>query len=199
MKSFFKDFNLARAIITFSLLGAIGLGVFGYYQHKKLADLQSSLEKSGQRKAASGTYDETDVTKLVREIETLGRKHTQLTKAQRAEGFTETEGLGNYIERAINADGVDLGENNKDPSSTPVTKGIVDKRIRIKPSSRDRVYPRSKIANFLYKLEADSRRIRVTDFTIELGGKTKVREHEIPEENSWTYDVTITSRQREGP
>lgn len=198
MKSFFKDFNLARAIILFSLVGSIALAVFGYLQHQKLADLQADLEKSGVRKASSGSYDESDVTKLVREIETLGRKHTQLTKAQRAEGFTETEGLGNYIERAINADGVDLGENNKDPSSTPVTKGIVDKKIRIKPSSRDRVYPRSKIANFLYKLEADSRRIRVTDFTIELGGKSKVKEHEIPEENNWTYDVTITSRQREG-
>jgi hypothetical protein len=78
-----------------------------------------------------------------------------------------------------------------------VTKGIVDKKIRIKPTSRDKVFQRSKIANFLYKLEADSRRIRVTDMVIELGGKSRVREHEIPEEGNWTYDVEITSRQRE--
>ena len=198
MKSFFKDFNLARAIILCSLVGAIALGVFGWMQSRKLSELQASLERNQVRKSAGGSYDETDVTKLVREIETLGRKHSQLSKAQRAEGFTETEGLNNYIERAIMADGVELGEHGTDPSTTPVGKGIEDKRIRIKPNSRERVFPRSKIANFLYKLEADSRRIRVTDLVIELGGKTKVREHEIPEENAWTYEVEITSRQRVG-
>jgi len=195
--SFFKEFNLARGIILFSLVGSLGLGAFGYVQHGKLAALQDDLAKSGVHKGTNGTYDESDIAKLVREIEALGRKHTQLTKSKNAEGFTETEGLNNYIERAITFDGVELGEHGTDPSSVVVAKGIVDKKIRIKPSSRERVFSRSKIANFLYKLEADSRRIRVTDFTIELGGKNKVRDHEIPEENSWTYEVEITSRQRE--
>jgi AcrR family transcriptional regulator len=140
---------------------------------------------------------EESFAKLVRELETLGRKHSQLTKAKKAEGFTETEGLNNYIERAITNDGVELGEHGTDPSTVSVTKGIVDKKIRIKPTSRDKVFPRSKIANFLYKLEADSRRIRVTDLKIELGGKNKVREHEIPDDTQWTYEVEITSRQRE--
>jgi hypothetical protein len=194
---FLKDLNLARWIILLSLVGALGLGVLGYSQSSRLGKLQSDLEKSGQRKAASGTYDDSDVAKLVREIETLGRKHSQLSKAKKAEGFTETEGLNNYIERAITNDGVELGEHSTDPSTASVTKGIVDKKIRIKPTSRDKTFPRSKIANFLYKLEADSRRIRVTDLVIELGGKNRVREHEIPEENQWTYEVEITSRQRE--
>jgi hypothetical protein len=195
--SFLKNLNLARWIILLSVVGSIGLGVLGYSQSSKLGKLQSDLEKSGERKAASGTYQDSDVAKLVRELETLGRKHSQLTKAKKAEGFTETEGLNNYIERAITNDGVELGEHGTDPSTVNVTKGIVDKKIRIKPTSRDKTFPRSKIANFLYKLEADSRRIRVTDLVIELGGKNRVREHEIPEENQWTYEVEITSRQRE--
>jgi len=193
----FKNFNLARWIILFSLLGSIALGVVGFTQASTLGELHSDLDKTSVRKGTSGTYDDSDVAKLVRELETLGRKHTQLAKAKRAEGFTETEGLNNYIERAITADGVELGEHGTDPSTVNVTKGIVDKKIRIKPTSRDKVFQRSKIANFLYKLEADSRRIRVTDLTIELGGKNRVREHEIPEEGNWTYDVEITSRQRE--
>jgi hypothetical protein len=193
----FKNLNLARGIILASLLGSLALGVVGYLQSRTLSELKSDLEKSGARKSASGSYDDSDVAKLVRELETLGRKHTQLAKAKRAEGFTETEGLNNYIERAIVQDGVELGDHSTDPSTVSVTKGIVDKKIRIKPNSRDKVFQRSKIANFLYKLEADSRRIRVTDFVIELGGKSKVREHEIPEEGNWTYEVEITSRQRE--
>jgi hypothetical protein len=195
--SFLKNLNLARWIILLSVVGSLGLGALGYLQSSRLGKLQSDLEKTGERKAASGTYDDSDVAKLVRELETLGRKHSQLTKAKKAEGFTETEGLNNYIERAITNDGVELGEHGTDPSTVNVTKGIVDKKIRIKPTSRDKTFPRSKIANFLYKLEADSRRIRVTDLVIELGGKNRVREHELPEENQWTYEVEITSRQRE--
>jgi len=193
----FKNMNLARGIIFASLLGSLALGVVGYLQARTLSNLRSDLEKSGVRKTASGSYDDSDVAKLVRDLETLGRRHTQLAKAKLAEGFTETEGLNNYIERAIVQDGVELGDHSLDPSTTSVTKGIVDKKIRIKPNSRDKVFQRSKIANFLYKLEADSRRIRVTDLVIELGGKSKVRDHEIPEEGNWTYEVEITSRQRE--
>jgi len=193
----FKNFNLARWIILFSVVGSLALGVVGYLQSSSLRALRSDLEKSGVRKNAAGSYDDSDVAKLVRELDTLGRKHSQLAKAKRAEGFTETEGLNNYIERAIVQDGVELGDHGTDPSTVNVTKGIVDKKIRIKPNSRDKVFQRSKIANFLYKLEADSRRIRVTDLVIELGGKNKVRAHEIPEEGNWTYEVEITSRQRE--
>ncbi len=193
----FKNFNLARWIILFSVVGSLALGVLGYMQSSSLRELRTDLEKSGVRKSASGSYDDSAVAKLVRELDTLGRKHSQLAKAKRAEGFTETEGLNNYIERAIVQDGVELGDHGTDPSTVNVTKGIVDKKIRIKPNSRDKVFQRSKIANFLYKLEADSRRIRVTDLVIELGGKNKVREHEIPEEGNWTYEVEITSRQRE--
>ncbi len=193
----FKNFNLARWIILFSVVGSLALGVVGYLQSSSLRALRSDLEKSGVRKNAAGSYDDSDVAKLVRELDTLGRKHSQLAKAKRAEGFTETEGLNNYIERAIVQDGVELGDHGTDPSTVNVTKGIVDKKIRIKPNSRDKVFQRSKIANFLYKLEADSRRIRVTDLVIELGGKSKVREHEVPEEGNWTYEVEITSRQRE--
>jgi len=195
--SMFKNFNLARWIILLSAVGSIGLGAVGFTQSSRLGELRSDLEKSGVHKGTSGSYDDSNVAKLVRELETLGRKHSQLTKAKRAEGFTETEGLNNYIEKAITQDGVELGEHGTDPSTVNVTKGIVDKKIRIKPTSRDRVFQRSKIANFLYKLEADSRRIRVTDLVIELGGKSRVREHETPEEGNWTYDVEITSRQRE--
>lgn len=193
----FKNFNLARWIILFSVVGSLALGVVGYLQSSRLRELRANLEQAGVRKSATGSYDDSAVAKLVRELDTLGRKHSQLAKAKRAEGFTETEGLNNYIERAITQDGVELGEHGTDPSTVNVTKGIVDKKIRIKPTSRDKTFQRSKIANFLYKLEADSRRIRVTDVVIELGGKSKVREHEIPEEGNWTYEVEITSRQRE--
>lgn len=200
MKSFFQNFNLARGIILASVVGSVGLGVLGYTQQSKVSELQAAFEKRGDRKVAGGTYEENDVTKLAREIESLGRRLDQLGKAQRAEGFSEQEGLQLYAQKALDADGVEIGENDKIPSETPVDRGnIIDKKIMIKPVPADRTFPRSKISNLLYKLETDSRRIRVTHIKIEAGGKPKPKLHEVPEENNWTFEAQITSRQRKTP
>jgi hypothetical protein len=95
---------------------------------------------------------------------------------------------------------VDIGENDKTPSEVPVDRGnIIDKKIMIKPVPSDRTFPRSKISNLLYKLETDSRRIRVTHVKIALGGKPLPKLHEVPEENNWTFEAQITSRQRKSP
>lgn len=200
MKSFFQNFNLARGIILASVVGSVGLGVLGYMQQSKVSELQAAFEKRGDRKVGGGTYEENDVTKLAREIESLGRRLDQLGKAQRAEGFSEQEGLQLYAQKALDADGVEIGENDKIPSETPVDRGnIIDKKIMIKPVPADRTFPRSKISNLLYKLETDSRRIRVTHIKIEAGGKPKPKLHEVPEENNWTFEAQITSRQRKTP
>lgn len=200
MKSFFQNFNLARGIILVALVGSLLLGVLGYSQQSRVSELQSAFEKRGDRKVAGGTYEENDVTRLAREIESLGRRLNQLGKAQRAEGFSEQEGLQLYAQKALDADGVEIGENDKVPSEVPVDRGnIIDKKIMIRPVPVDRTFPRSKISNLLYKLETDSRRIRVTHLKIEAGGKPKPKPHEIPEENNWTFEAQITSRQRKSP
>jgi hypothetical protein len=200
MKSFFQNFNLARGIILASVLGSLGLGVLGYTQQSRVSELANAFEKRSDRKVAGGTYEENEVTKLAREIESLGRRLDQLGKAQRAEGFSEQEGLQLYAQKALDADGVDIGENDKTPSEVPVDRGnIIDKKIMIKPVPSDRTFPRSKISNLLYKLETDSRRIRVTHVKIALGGKPLPKLHEVPEENNWTFEAQITSRQRKSP
>jgi hypothetical protein len=199
MKSFFKNFNLARGIILFSVVGSLGLAALGSMQHSRVSELEAAFEKRGERKVAGGTYEENEVTKLAREIESLGRRLDQLGKAQRAEGFSEQEGLQLYAQKALDADGVEIGENDKTPSEAIIGGNIIDKKIMIKPVPADRTFPRSKISNLLYKLETDSRRIRVTHIKIEAGGKPKPKLHEVPEENNWTFEAQITSRQRKTP
>ena len=182
MKNFFKDFNLARAIILVAVVGSLAFAFLGWRQMQKLDELRDNLDK--------------DVPKLVKEVESLGRKHTQLTKAKNADELVAEKNVESYIRKAREADSVEIGEVDIKTTPTTVGKGIIDKRYRITPHEKDKQFQRSRIANFLYKLEADSRRVRLTDISLDLAEKKRVRPAEIPED-FWTYDIELTSRQRE--
>lgn len=182
MKNFFKEFNLARLIILVALVGSVIFGVLGWRQSQKLAEMRDNLDR--------------DVPKLVKEVESLGRKHTQLTKAKNADELVAEKNLESYIRRAGGADSVEIGEVDIKPSTQTVAKNVVDKKYRISPHEREKQFQRSRIANFLYKMESDSRRVRLTDISLDLAEKKRVRPAEIPEDY-WTYDVELTSRQRE--
>ena len=80
------------------------------------------------------------------------------------------------------------------PAAEQFSKGIVDKKINIRPDNRERTFARTTIANFLYTLEAQSRRVKVTMITIENSDR-RVKNHEIPKDQ-WTFLADITSRQR---
>ena len=182
MKNYFKEFNLARAIILVAIVGSLAFAFLGWRQTQKLDELRDNLDK--------------DVPKLVKEVESLGRKHTLLTKSKNADELVAEKNLESYIRRAAGADSVEIGEVDLKPSKNTVGKGVIDQKYRITPHEKDRQFQRSRIANFLYKLESDSRRVRLTDVALDLAEKKKVRSHEIPED-VWTYDVELTSRQRE--
>jgi hypothetical protein len=183
MKSFFANLNLARGIMLLAAIASVGLVVLGYQRSRELSELRLNLEQ--------------DVAKLAGQIQQLGRKHTQLTKNMRQEGLAGQADLESYIRKVANADKVEIGDLKLNPSSDPRTKGVIDKKYRIEPSNRELDFQRSRIANFLYKLESDSRRVKVTDITLEVAEK-RVRPHETPEDK-WTFKAEVTSRQRVEP
>ena len=181
MKGFFKQMNLARAIIYSSLLGALVLAVIGWRRQTEL---------SAMREASKD-----EVPKLARTIEQLGRRHSQLTSAMRKDALSGQSDLESYIRGIAAFDRVEIGNVNISNTEAPgATRGVMDRKYSIKPTDRTRAFPRSKIANFLYKLEAESRRVRVTDVTVEVADK-KIKPHEVPEDN-WTFEAELTSRQR---
>jgi hypothetical protein len=184
MKSFFKGINLARGIILVTVIGSLVLGALGYAQSRKLTEMQQAYDK--------------DLEPLVKTIQDLGRKHTQLSKSMRQEGLAGQKDPNSYIRTTATKDKVEIGDVKLTSSEDARTRGIVDTKFRIRPSDRDRQFMRSRIANFLYSLESDSRRVKVTDLTIEIAQK-KIKPHEIPDD-MWTFEAEVTSRQRaEGP
>jgi hypothetical protein len=180
MKSFFQKMNLARAIILFAVVGSIALGVNGWNQHKRLADLRDDLD--------------VDAPKLVRELMRLGHQHTQLQRTKSKEGLGKQADFGTYIRTAANKDGVEIGEIKLAGQPLPRSQGVVDNVQTITPSDRERKYERYRIANFLYSLERDSHRVKVTHVKMNIAEKN-LKYHEIPED-LWTFDAAATSRER---
>jgi hypothetical protein len=181
MKSFFKNMNLARAIMLFSLVGVLVLGVIGWQRHTRLSELRAHYEQ--------------DVDKVVRQVMQLGRRHTQLSAAMRKEELAGQSDLESYIRKYAAADRVEIGNVNIAMSTDPRTKGVVDKKYTIKPSDKDRSFSRTMVANFLYRLESESRRVKVTEIALELAEK-RLKAHEIPADDKWTFEAELTSRQR---
>ena len=181
MKESLQKISLARWIIIISLLASIGLGYYGYQLHTQRTELEVALK--------------TQVPKLAVEMQTLAKQHTVLMKQN------DREGLGGpqndpllYIRSIAASKDVMIGDTTVDPASeSEYIKGVLDTRYGIKPSSRDRGYGRLNIANFLYKLESESRRMRVTRFMMEPESKS-VKPETVLENDSWRWTAEVTSR-----
>jgi hypothetical protein len=173
--------NLARWIIVLSVLGCLVLGVFGWRRSQELADLRDAYESR--------------IQPLARDLMQSAQRHTQLSKALKDDNLAEQKDLETYIRRVGIKDKVEIGNVDLTNSTEQRTKGVVDKIYRIRSDNRERSFQRLRIANFLFMLEYESRRVKVTDMKIEVAAKQRPKPHEVPED-LWTFDAEVTVRQR---
>ena len=180
MKALLERMTLARWIIVISLLASIGLGIFGYSLHKRRAELETALAS--------------EVPKLALELQNYAKRHTVLTKQYEREGLQGQSDPVTYIRTIAAGQLVQIGDTQVDPpqESQPMP-GVLDTRYTIKPSNRDRGFGRSNIANFLFKLESESRRMRVTKLRMEPEAKN-VKPENVLENDSWRWEAEVTSR-----
>lgn len=183
MKSFFQNMNFARGLILVSAVGTPAIGIYCWQMRGEVAELREALE-----------------TKMVPTVQTLmqsAQRHTELEKLKKGEslvGSGETD-MNTYIRRVGAKDHVEIGELNVTSQETALTSGIVDKRFTIKPDSPTASFDRLRIVNFLYSLEDESRRVRLTRVKLEVADQKGLKPHEIPKD-LWRFDCELTSRQR---
>lgn len=182
MNSFLQNLNFARITILVSLVGSLALGYLGWMQYEKLQGLREDLDKR--------------MPEFAKQLETAARKHTQLAKNFDKEALKGQDDLQSYALRCADDDRVEIGQ--IDPSLTTDkntgTPKVEDQKLDIKPQDPKKGFPRLRIANFLYRLEEQSRRVKVTDVEL-LPAGPKIGHHEVPED-IWTFSCQITSRQR---
>jgi hypothetical protein len=180
MKSFFAEMNLARGIIVVSLAGCLVLAVLGWRKQRDLAETRTVYEAS--------------LEPLARDLMQSAQRHSVLSKALRDDSLGAQADLETYIRRVAAKDKVEIGNVNMQFSDEQRSKTVVDKVYRIKSDAKDRSFQRLRIANFLYTLESDSRRVKVTDLKLEVSER-RIKPHEVPGD-AWFFEAEVTSRQR---
>ena len=180
MKSFFQGMNLARGIMLLSIVGCIALGFLGWQRTQKLAEMKDDLNDR--------------IKPLVKDLMQTAQRHTTLSKLLKDDSLSAQADLETYIRKVAAKDKVEIGNVNMTFSPESRSKTVVDKVYRIKSDARERTFQRLRIANFLYTLEYDSRRVKVTDMKLEIAEK-KPKPHEVPADE-WFFDAEVTSRQR---
>jgi hypothetical protein len=185
VKAFFEGMSFPRAVILLSFLASAGLAWFEF-------ELDGQLEDYVRQE----TVDAPDV---VRSIQENSIKLSQLQKQLDDEGLKGQKQLTNYAREIAQHDNVRLGQVNPQPLSPDnFAGGVVDKKVVIKPVDNDKGWSKQNIGNFMYMLEANSQQVRVTRVKMRPPSSQRSRPHEIPPD-LWTYEVEITSRQREQP
>lgn len=185
VKAALANMNFARWIILVGGVGALALGASGWQLYSKRVELEEALAPNGR------------VENLCRKIQGLGKEYTKLRKDLGGENLKAQDDMTTYITRRAADPRVQLGSVIVVPTQPIETqKDVIDFKYTIKPQSSDKGQPRDRIANFFYKLESDSRRLRVTN--IHMWQEQRLKEWEVGND-LWKWDVEVTTRQKEEP
>jgi len=178
VKSFFANLNLARLIIIFSIIGSGYLAYTGWARYQDVKFLRGTFLRK--------------VPALCKEIQENSLLNTELSKDIKGDLYIKEASLESYVRRCAESRSAEIGEVSTNPTSRPERGGVIDNQIIIEPNDRKREYSHSQIAAFLYRLEADSNQIKVTDLSFQLNGKN-IKPEDIPPDR-WTFKATITNR-----
>ncbi len=180
--SFFQHLNLARLIIIFSLLGSCYLAWSGMKTSEELGGLRGIFDKQ--------------VPKVCTEIQELSLLNTKLFGDVKGDKLLGQDSPESYVRGCADNPGVQIGEIDMNPRNKPGQGGVIDKVTNIRPNNRKRKFTHYKIAQFMYRLEADSRQVKVTSIKMDLVGGNKDLD-KIPGDE-WTFDIDVTNRVKVG-
>ena len=174
---FLRNMTFPRWVIVISLIGSAVLGWFVYQKRMRLEEVHREL---GQVKS------------VIVDVQTNAYRLNELQELSAKEGLSTQDDPELYIRNVAAQDNVSIGSVNTSVSTASPMRGVEDRRYLIRPTDRQARFPRGAIGNFLYKLEADSRRVKVTDLKITPAERLKPGELGNDE---WTFEATITSRE----
>jgi hypothetical protein len=178
VRRFFSNLNFPRAVILLCLTGSLVLGWLVFQRTRRLAEVQGELAQ---------------VPELLRDIQTKAFQLDALQVRQTTEKFKGQQNAETYIRDTGADDLANMGQLDITPQSRPSIAGVEDRIYKIKPSVKSRDYGRGNIGNFLYLLEKNSHRVKVT--SINLTPAKKVKPGEIGDDR-WTFEAEVMSRSK---
>ncbi|MFT5048739.1 MAG: hypothetical protein ACI8QZ_000126 [Chlamydiales bacterium] len=175
-------FTFARVVILLCVVLSGALGVFAWSQQKAIEEMRTALAPGGE------------VEDLVREIQVYSREHTELMKQKEGDLLSdEDQTPESYIRGVAYRPDVSMGQIEVDPD-TRDDKSFVDMIYRINADDKAKKFTRTHLANFFFKLEEKSNRVKVTLLEVKAAEK-RLDPHEIPSDN-WTFKAEVTLRRK---
>jgi hypothetical protein len=185
--TFLKQMTFAQGMIIVCLLGSLALSPLLYGNYKAIGELTAAVAEGGE------------LSKLVARIQSNSLLYSQLYEQKSGEALQGQGRTTEYLLAIAGDDNVDLGRINLPrPQVNESGGGIVDETFTIKPDDPTRAFDRVNIGNFLFTVENKTRRLRVTQFSMDAlnaTGKQKVRPEDLPSDK-WTFSCRVTSRSR---
>lgn len=178
MLRFLRSLTFPRAMILGTLLGSAVTGWFVYKKTQELRQLELDVARAPQ---------------VVISIHSKAQELDQLLSAANREGLKGDvlNDIETYIRQKASGPNINLGQVDFTPSTSEPFRDVVDLKYKIRPREKTQRALRGSIANFLYTLEQDSRRIKVTSIKIDPFEKLKPGQLG---NDYWTFEAEITSR-----
>jgi len=171
--------SFPRAVILFCSLGSLTLGALVYTRSKRLDQVQDELKL---------------VKDLVKEIQVDAYRLDDLQRRASAEKFKAQDQPESYIRSIAGQAYIEMGQLDFSKRFDTPARGVRDTIYKITPQSKTQHYNRGQIGNFLYRLETDSPRVKVT--RIKLTPFDKVSPGEVGKDR-WNFEAELTTRTKE--
>lgn len=176
MKSFFAKMSFPRAVILFCSIGSVVMGALVFDRTRRLSEVQDELRR---------------VKEIVKEIQTDAYRLDDLQRSAGAEKFSAQEELETYIRKIAGEDNINMGQLDFQKRTHEPARGILDNICKMSPQSKAPHYNRGQIGNFLYTLERDSHRVKVTRLKLTPSDKTVAGE---VGKDRWNFEAELTTR-----
>lgn len=176
MRAFLGRMSFPRAVILSCSLGSLVMGALVYQRSQRLDEVHAELGR---------------VKDVLKEIHADAYRLDELQRSAGAEKFKAQEEMETYIRAIAAQDRIDMGQLDFTRQTHEPTRGVLDNICRMSPLSKTKRYNRGQIGNFLYQLEYDSRRVKVTRL------KLTPAEKAVPGEvgsDSWNFEASLTTR-----
>jgi len=176
VKSLFGRMSFPRAVIVFCTLGSAVLGTLVYLRSRRLSEVQHELVR---------------VKEIVAEIQADAYRLDSLLRSKSSDVFSAQSEPQFYIREIAVDDKVNMGQMDITVSTKQPTKGVEDTIYKITPQTKSQRFTRGQIGNFLFKLENDSPRVKVTRLKLTPFEKTSPGEIG---KDQWNFEADLTTR-----
>jgi len=179
VKHFFAHMSFPRAVILFCTLGSLALGALVFLKERRLSQIETELQT---------------VQGVLKQIQIDAYRYDELARQADSEKLKGQSDVETFIRNTAAQDKITMGQ--LDISNKPVilSAGVSDKVYTIKPGAK-RNHSLLQVGNFLYTLERDSSRVKITH--LKLTPSDKLSPGEIGKDQ-WVFEADLTTRIQTG-